>query len=245
MLMVLGIWIVFATGYTYRVSRIAQMLRGPLRTGGKMDLSARIPREQAVPLIDLVRQQFPQMTTAQPLANTVRQVWERIHLRPPGLFASLGLLAVYVGGFLAAPIVLTVAAWPGTPAEDRWLRTTLNQLDELNPAIEVELAPNAADASATGLMSSASPAWLTPGAACEDAPCAGRSTAAIPPSHPSGEHGKQCTLGQQCTDSSDLKCEEATKRWRGEARVRSCRRHPVFALGAAHRAAGSSFSRGV
>jgi Zn-dependent protease len=106
LLMLLGIWIVLATGYTYRVSRIAQMLRGPLQTGGKMDLSARIPRDQAVPLIDLVRQQFPQMTTAQPLANTVRQLWERIHLRPPGLFASLGLLAVYVGGFLAAPVVL-------------------------------------------------------------------------------------------------------------------------------------------
>lgn len=106
LLMALGVWIVFATGYTYRVSRIAQMLRGPLRTGGKMDLSAHIPRHQAVPLIDLVRQQFPQMTTAQPLANTVRQVWERTHLRPPRLFASLGLLAVYVGGFLAAPVVL-------------------------------------------------------------------------------------------------------------------------------------------
>jgi Zn-dependent protease len=106
LLMLLGIWIVLATGFTYRVSRIAQMLRGPLRTGGKMDLSAHIPRDQAVPLIDLVRQQFPQMTTAQPLANTVRQVWERIHLRPPGLFASLGLLAIYTGGLLTAPIVL-------------------------------------------------------------------------------------------------------------------------------------------
>jgi Zn-dependent protease len=126
LLMALGVWIVFATGYTYRVSRIAQMLRGPLRTGGKMDLSARIPLHQAVPLIDLVRQQFPQMTTAQPLANTVRQVWERIHLRPPGLFASLGLLAVYAGGFLAAPVVLVGLAVatnridaqvPGEPAK--------------------------------------------------------------------------------------------------------------------------------
>src|SRR5262245_13845005 len=38
LLMGLGVWIVIATGYTYRVSRIAQMLRGPLQTGGKMDL---------------------------------------------------------------------------------------------------------------------------------------------------------------------------------------------------------------
>jgi hypothetical protein len=106
LLMLLGIWIVLATGYTFRVSRIAQMLRGPLQTGGAMDLSARIPPEQAVPLIELIRNRFPQMTQPQTLANTVRQVWERIHLRPPGLLASVGLLALYVGGFFAAPIVL-------------------------------------------------------------------------------------------------------------------------------------------
>lgn len=46
----------------------------------------------------------------------------------------------------AAPIALTVAAWPGTPAEARWLRTTLDRLDDLNPAIEIELAPLAVDA---------------------------------------------------------------------------------------------------
>jgi Zn-dependent protease len=106
LLVVLGIWIVLATGYTFRVSQIAQKLRGPLPMGGKMDLSARIPREQAMPLIELVRERFPQMTQAQALANTVRQVWDRIHLRPPGLFASLCLLALYGGGFIAAPIAL-------------------------------------------------------------------------------------------------------------------------------------------
>ena len=77
-----------------------------MQTGGEMDLSARIPREQDVPLIELVRKRFPQMTQPQSLANTVRQVWERIHLRPPGLLASLALLALYIAGFFAAPILL-------------------------------------------------------------------------------------------------------------------------------------------
>jgi Zn-dependent protease len=109
-----GIFIVLGTGYTFRVSRLAQMLRGPLAVGGQMDLSARIPSEQAVPLIELARKRFPQMTQPRALANTVRQVWERIHLRPPGLAATLGLLLLYGGGFLMAPVTLIGLSvpWP-------------------------------------------------------------------------------------------------------------------------------------
>lgn len=69
---------------------------------------------------------------------------------PPALPSSWRAFFAPRNPAATAPIVLTVAAWPGTPAEDRWLRTTLDQLDELNPAIEIELAPNAAaNASAT------------------------------------------------------------------------------------------------
>jgi Zn-dependent protease len=109
-----GVFIVLGTGYTFRVSRVAQMLRGPLAVGGEMDLSARIPREQAVPLIELVRKRFPQLNQPKQLANTVRQVWERIHLRPPGVAATLGLLLLHGGGFLLAPVTLIALSvpWP-------------------------------------------------------------------------------------------------------------------------------------
>src|SRR5207302_9540768 len=33
----------------------------------------------------------------------VRQIWERIHLRPPGIAASLALLLIYGCGLFAAP----------------------------------------------------------------------------------------------------------------------------------------------
>jgi hypothetical protein len=112
MLAGLGVFIVIGTGYAFRVSRLAQMLRGPLRTGGEMDLSARIPRELAVPLIEKIRQRFPQLTQPQALANTVRQVWERIHMRPPGLAASVGLLVLYAVGFLAAPVIVIGLSLP-------------------------------------------------------------------------------------------------------------------------------------
>jgi hypothetical protein len=112
LLAAVGVFIVLGTAYTFRISRLAQMLRGPLAVGGEMDLSARIPHEQAVPLIELVRKRFPQMTQARQLANTVRQVWERIHLRPPGLAATLGLLLLHGISFFAVPVILLVLFIP-------------------------------------------------------------------------------------------------------------------------------------
>ena len=79
-----------------------------------MDLTAHIPREQAVPLVELARRRFPQTTQPKLLANTVRQVWERIHLRPPGIVASLVFLALCGTGFLTAPVVLLALMLPTT-----------------------------------------------------------------------------------------------------------------------------------
>ena len=108
----IGVFIVIGTPSVFRLSRLAWLLRGPLRTGEEMDLSARIPHEYAVPLIERVRASFPQTTQPKQLANMVRQVWERIHLRPPGLVASLLLLMIYAGGFLAAPVIALALSIP-------------------------------------------------------------------------------------------------------------------------------------
>jgi Zn-dependent protease len=112
MLGLIGVFIVIGTPSVFRLSRLAWLLRGPLRTGEEMDLTARIPHEYAVPLIERVRASFPQTTQPKQLANMVRQVWERIHLRPPGLVASIVLLMIYVGGFLAAPVVVAGLSIP-------------------------------------------------------------------------------------------------------------------------------------
>src|SRR5439155_19114164 len=55
MLGMAGLAIVIGTPHVFRLSRLARLLRGPLRTGEVMDLSARIPFEWAVPLIETVR----------------------------------------------------------------------------------------------------------------------------------------------------------------------------------------------
>jgi Zn-dependent protease len=112
MLGLVGVFIIFGTPAVFRLSRLAWLLRGPLRTGEEMDLTARIPHEYAVPLIERIRASFPQTTQPKQLANMVRQVWERIHLRPPGLVASLLLLLIYAGGFLAAPVIALALSIP-------------------------------------------------------------------------------------------------------------------------------------
>jgi Zn-dependent protease len=115
----LGVFMIIGTRHTYGVSRLAQRLRGPLLTGTEMDLSAHIPREQAIPLVELTRQRFPQLAQPKLLANSVRQIWERIHLRPPGFAASLVVLALTGVGFLAAPLVLIVLSLPITKVASR------------------------------------------------------------------------------------------------------------------------------
>jgi Zn-dependent protease len=96
--------ILLGTQLNFHVSKLGQELRGPSETGEKLDLSQKIPHDRAVPLIERVRGTFPQMKQPATLANVVRQVWERMHLRPPGLAASVLLLGVYVLAFLGTPI---------------------------------------------------------------------------------------------------------------------------------------------
>jgi len=105
MLAVAGGAIIFGTPHVFRLAQLARKLRGPVRSGEVMDLSAKIPYEWAVPLIESVRVRFPSLHDPNLIAKTVRQVWERIHLRPPGLVASLFLLMFYVVGFFAAPVM--------------------------------------------------------------------------------------------------------------------------------------------
>jgi len=130
----LGIFMITGTPQTYRVSRLAHQLRGPLLVGNEMDLTAHIPRDQAVPLVELVRQKFPQVLQPKLLASTVRQVWERIHLRPPGIAASLGLLALALAGFLAAPIALFTLNIPVTE-----VATRINADGSTTPVLEVRV----------------------------------------------------------------------------------------------------------
>jgi Zn-dependent protease len=100
----------------FQISRLAQQLRSPREAGKVMDLSERIPHEQAVPLIERVRAAFPGIVQAPTLAMLVRQVWERMHLQPPGVAASIVLLAIYGVSFFGTPVAAALLLWP-VPSE--------------------------------------------------------------------------------------------------------------------------------
>jgi hypothetical protein len=109
-----AVFILLGTQLNFYVSKLAQQLRGVDHFGGPMNLSQRIPREHAVPLIHLVRKTFPAIVQPAQLANIVRQVWERMHLRPPGLAASMLLLAIYGVSFVGTPVAAILLQWPQT-----------------------------------------------------------------------------------------------------------------------------------
>lgn len=111
-----GILMALNTRTTFNVNTLATRLRSAVLPDNveraTRDLTQPIPHEFAVPLIESVQRTFPQFKQPKVLANLVRQVWERMHGRPPGLFATLLILLAYVSGFLAliaVPLVVALA----------------------------------------------------------------------------------------------------------------------------------------
>lgn len=107
-LMAVGVFMAIGFGYTFRVSTLSQKLRALKPPSKQMDLSGEIPPEDALPLVLAVREGFPQIKQAKQLVNAARQIWERMHVQPPGVLASLALLVVYAGALLIAPMALIV-----------------------------------------------------------------------------------------------------------------------------------------
>ena len=111
---IIAVFILLGTRMNYTISRLAQELRVFAAAVPAVNPTAAIPREWAIPLIERVRAAFPAIKPPATLANLTRQVWERMHLRPPGLAASVLLLAVYAAGFLGAPIAAVLLHAPIT-----------------------------------------------------------------------------------------------------------------------------------
>ncbi len=105
-------FILFGTRLNYTISRLAQELRGllgpPVDPAADVNPTAEIPRALAIPLVERVRAAFPAIQPPATLAQLARQVWERMHLRPPGLAASVVLLGIHAGAFFATPVAIVV-----------------------------------------------------------------------------------------------------------------------------------------
>jgi Zn-dependent protease len=105
---IFAVLLVIATPANFRVSKLAQQLRGAFLSSGDANPAAPLSHELAVALIERVRSGFPKVLQPAALANLARQVWERIHLRPPGLIASILLLGMFGATIVVAPAALVV-----------------------------------------------------------------------------------------------------------------------------------------
>jgi Zn-dependent protease len=105
---IVALFLLLGTRMNYTISKLAQELRGFAGGESPTNVIGEIPRDWALPLIQRVRAAFPAIQPAATLANIARQVWERMHLRPPGLAASVALLAVYAASFFGTPVAAAI-----------------------------------------------------------------------------------------------------------------------------------------
>jgi Zn-dependent protease len=112
LLLLVAVFMLFGTRLNYVVSSLALQFRQMLPPDHDADLSQQIPRERALPIIERLRAAFPQITQPATLAGLVRQVWERMHVQPPGVLASLLLLTIHGGAFLGTPVAAMLFQMP-------------------------------------------------------------------------------------------------------------------------------------
>jgi hypothetical protein len=114
--LLMGAWLLAAFGlfaligaqFPFKVAAIANQLKPQLAAAEPpyMDTpppepqqTESIPAEIAEQVIDTIRQKFTGRLTVKAIAGYTKQVWERIHVRPPRIPATLLLLGVYLFSF--------------------------------------------------------------------------------------------------------------------------------------------------
>jgi hypothetical protein len=93
-LLFLAVAMALSLGSTWRLGRLTERLKASGFAAQSVDLQT-IPPEAAVTLIDAVKSSSAQMRPLKTVARETLDVFERLNARPPGMLATLGLLAVY------------------------------------------------------------------------------------------------------------------------------------------------------
>ncbi len=94
---------------TIRMARIAARLREQGLSARSADAQT-IPHETAVAIIEEVQRSAPAGMTSKIVAQQTLSIFESLNARPPGILASIALLGVYGGSFLAAIVFIGVLA---------------------------------------------------------------------------------------------------------------------------------------
>lgn len=105
---IFAVLLLISTPTNFQIARLASQLRGAFPPSPDANPAAPLPHELAVALVERVRAAMPQVVQPGTLAGLARQVWERIHLRPPGVLASIFFLALSCSTILVTFVALIV-----------------------------------------------------------------------------------------------------------------------------------------
>jgi Zn-dependent protease len=102
-----GLFALIGAQFPFKVAAIANQLKPHLAaaeppymdTPPEPQQTESIPAEIAEQIIDKIRQKFSARLTVKTVAAYTKQVWERMHVRPPRIPATLLLLGVYLFSF--------------------------------------------------------------------------------------------------------------------------------------------------
>lgn len=114
LLAALAVFMLLAVPLAFRLARAAYLLKQEGLAAWSADAES-IPPGAALAILAAVRPVLPAQATPKVMAQNVANVFETLNAHPPGIPASLVLLAVHAGGFLVAlvmSVVLTVLKQP-------------------------------------------------------------------------------------------------------------------------------------
>jgi Zn-dependent protease len=109
LLLAVAVFMLLALPIAWRLARIAHRLKQEGVSALSADAET-IPPGLALRILAELRPALPPQTAPRVLALNVANVFETLNASPPGALASLGLLAVYAGGFLTALVMSVVIA---------------------------------------------------------------------------------------------------------------------------------------
>jgi len=112
---ILGVINLFTVGIPFKVARISQEIQPQLAQSVNDDIQpcqsettddGPFPTETARIIACNVYESISNKLKPNEMAGYIRQIWERIQTKPPGIGATLGLLTVYLFSFLLALVFL-------------------------------------------------------------------------------------------------------------------------------------------
>jgi Zn-dependent protease len=146
MLSGVGIGFLMSVMSTLNTTAIARAL-GKQFAGRLPPMDGPIPPNVLHAIVHLVQTQQPSVKTAKRIAGVVFRVWERMHVQPPGLAATVALLLVYLGATLLGANVVRVRWIEGSVEHQLerfvhdWNQRLPRRIDEITRCDRVELGP--------------------------------------------------------------------------------------------------------